>query len=369
MSQIVSTRNLFVNSEQTVVGNSRDVRINLPQQFASAEEHQTIRLTLQTFSMFRNYYSVNENNNKFYVAGIQGGALISQLIEIPVGNYQSYDNPQYGLCAKILGVLKANLAAAPFSIPAVDIANSTATWDYLTNQIQITLDLSNAPGGAITGVKLLTFTLSEYNPSTVPNLVSSIIGQNYNSAFQSAWMILGGCNVDNQGLDVLDNANTDTQNLAAIRGMYGSGGAGGLTFTGYWRAQLTSEDNIYLRTDLNTDAQQTAGFDANSSLFPYVVSSTILAKIPIPDPVADYQVALNAAGAVQENYLEQNIAKQIHYVDNGNNMYSCLLTQKHLGQLRLYLTDRYGRPLPIGAEQLDCDASPFTCTVRCDILE
>lgn len=367
--QIVSTKNLFVNSETVLVGNCRDVIMNLPQQFASCQEHQNLRLTLQTFSMRKNWYNINEGNNKFYVLGLQAAAMISQQIEIPVGNYQSYDNSQYGLCQAILGQLKAKLAAVPFSVPAVDIANSTCTWDYTTNRISITLDLSNAAGGAISGVKLATFTISEYNPSSVPTFISSIIGQDYTAAFQSNWQIMGGCNVDNQTVNLISNAATDTVNLEALRGMYSTGA----TMSGFWRAELDSEENIYMRSDINTDAMMTSGFDANSSLYPYVVSSSILAKIPVQSGLSadTYASAINTADppVIQENYLYQDPHKQIQYMDNGNNIYSVLLSQKHLSQLRIYLTDRYGRPIPIGQEQLTCDGSPFTATIRVDVME
>ena len=176
-SQIVSTKNLFVNSETVLVGNCRDVIMNLPQQFASCQENQNIRLTLQTFSMRKNWFDINEGNNTFYVLGLQGGVMISQKIEIPVGNYQSYDDANYGLCNAILGQVKTQLATAPFSIPIADIGNSTCTWDRITNQIVLALDLNNSVGGAITASKLVSFTISDYNPTTVPSFINRIIGQ------------------------------------------------------------------------------------------------------------------------------------------------------------------------------------------------
>ena len=368
-AQVVSTKNLFINSETVLVGNCRDVIMNLPQQFASCQEHQNLRLTLQTFSMRKNWYNINQGNNKFSVLGLQGAAMISEQIEIPIGNYQSYDDANYGICEAILGQLKAKLVTAPFSVPAADIANSTCTWDYITNRISIVLDLSNAAGGAISNVKLVTFTISDYNPSTVPTFISRIIGQDYQAAFQSNWQIMGGCNVDNQTVNLILNTATDTVNLTALRGMYSTGA----TQTGFWRAELDTEENIFMRSDINTDAMMTSGFDANSSLYPYIVSSSILAKIPIQSGLSadTYASAINTASppVIQENYMYQDAHQQIQYMDNGNNVYSVLLSQKHLSQLRIYLTDRYGMHIPISQEQLSCDGSPFTATIRVDVLE
>jgi hypothetical protein len=318
--------------------------------------------------MRKNWYDINEGNNTFYVLGLQGGVMISQKIEIPVGNYQSYDDANYGLCNAILGQVKTQLATAPFSIPIADIGNSTCTWDRITNQIVLALDLNNAVGGAITASKLVSFTISDYNPSTVPSFINRIIGQEYANAFQSNWQIMGGRNVDNQAVELVKDGETDTVNFGAIRSMYSSAGN---THTGYWRAELDTEENIYVRSDVNTDAMMTSGFDANSSLYPYVVSSSILAKIPVNACNPTYESAINTASppVIQENYMYQDKHKQIQYMDNGNNVYSVLLSQKHLGQLRLYLTDRYGRAIPIGLEQLQSDGSPFTATLRVDILE
>ena len=362
-AQVVATRNLFVNTEETIVGNCRDTTINLPQNLFSCNENQIMRLTLGSFSMKQNWYSVNENNNKFYFVSHDGaGTVSSVLVEIPLGDYQSFSDEEFGLCHQISLALNVSLNQAPYLIPTSN--TQLVTHNSFTNQITIEIVSSGAaPGGVtIAAQKIVSFTLPDYSPSWT-GIIPGIIGHNFVSAFQDNWQIMGGCKHDKK---IDDSTGTDTQQFDALTSMFGGTGA---VHKGYWRASLATEENLYVRTDLNGSNFQTAGYDANSSLFPYVVGSQILGKIPISNENTDYVFEKDPAGARVGRYIYEKPYKLIEFMDNGENLFSIMLPQKHVAQLRIHLTDAYGRPIPIGAEQLKCSGSPFTATIRCDVME
>ena len=60
----------------------------------------------------------------------------------------------------------------------------------------------------------------------------------------------------------------------------------------------------------------------------------------------------------------------IKYTDNGNNMYSILLESKKVNNVRLIVTDSFGRLWPeISAAQIECNAMPFTASLRIDVFQ
>ena len=60
----------------------------------------------------------------------------------------------------------------------------------------------------------------------------------------------------------------------------------------------------------------------------------------------------------------------VKYTDNGNNMYSILLEAKRVSNLRLFVTDSFGRLWPeISTEQIACNAMPFTASMRIDVFQ
>ena len=376
MTQVVATRNLFVNTEETLIGDCIDTTINLPQNLFSCNENQLMRITLGSFTMKQNWYNVNEGNNKFYIVakGVPAGGvtpIISGLCTIEPGNYQSYSDEQYGLIQAVVKAVRTTVEAAPFNVPASTV--KSGTYDYATGTLDLYVDFTGS--ATLTDPILVSFTLPDYSLS-YNNLISQIIGSDYSAAFQDNWQIMGGCrhskNIKSAPPGVTDTGLYEYNQLVPMFTTGPVGVSPGVGFFGKWRASLSSQENIYIRTDLNGTNFQTAGFDANSSLFPYVVGSQILAKIPIPNENTDY-VSERDVGGNQQNvlarYLYEKPYKLIQFMDNGENLFSMIIPQKHVSQLRLRLTDAYGRRLPLLASQVECSGSPFTATIRCDVLQ
>ena len=61
------SRNIFIDSEINTIGNGQKAKVNLPASSFSIGPHEDMRLVLSSFEMRRNWYSINETNNTFYV--------------------------------------------------------------------------------------------------------------------------------------------------------------------------------------------------------------------------------------------------------------------------------------------------------------
>jgi len=369
---IVETRNFFVNTEETLIGECRNVTINVPQSLLSCDETEYMRMTLNSFSMRKNWYNLNKYNTIFYVvAQSSTGTIVSAPIKITEGNYQSFSDATFGFCKSVIDNLDPVLKVAPFNITT---PNTNCNWNPITNKLSISFDTTGATANSLADVKLVTFTIPAYTPAG-SSLVKSIIGNSFISAFQDNQEIMGGCNHINQDTNSFDE-------LTSLMSVVKSGVVANPTFvfTGFYNATLSSEENLYLRTDLNSTSYQTSGFDTDAQLYPYVVNSQILAKIPIMNPeftyVQEYGKSFNVespaalVGTSLGDYRYERPFQIIQYTDNGNNMYSILLLAKKLNNMRLFVTDSYGRLIPeISSQQINCDAMNFTASLRIDVFK
>ena len=359
----VATRNLFVNSESVLIGNSRDVTINLPQNLMKCDEHQTMKISLASFVMRKSFYNINKYNNKFYIVGTDNANnLTSALVTIQEGNYQSFDDPQYGLTTALLNAVDPVLKDAnKFNITT---PNTAVSWNPLTNIITVTF--STTGGTNVASMKFVCFTIKNYTQNA-GSIIQTIINDDTLASFQDTFEILGGC-------DETRNVLTGTVNeqfnaLTSMLGVSLNGAA--YTLTGFYEASLASMEAVYMRSDLNSTSFQTAGFDAGADLYPYVVSSQILAKIPLNNPLTTYVSSKSAKDPYTEaeDYQYQLGYELIKYLDE-NDLFSVIVSNRQINTLRLYLTDSYGRPLPEQSkEQLQCNANYFTATIRVEIME
>lgn len=347
MTQLVDTRNLFVSTESVTNGNSLDTTFFLPQGLMSCDESQRMRLSLLTFSMRQNWYNINQYNNRFYLVAVDavGVILSSALVTIARGNYSSYDNSVFGLTVALETAMGTALTAM-----GITGHNVAVVWDSVTGKLQMTYDASSQP--TYINIKHLAFTINNYT-SSGGSLVQDIIGTNNVTAYQDVFEILGGCK----------NVKNEVSVFSELKDIFDTTFvANAMTATSYWGASLNTMENIYIRTNLNNTSFQSAGFDTGSSKYPDIVSSNILAKIPIGNNNFAYQTD------TVRKMISQEQSKVIYYTDNGNNLFSMYLQTKQQTSMRLYVTDAYGRPLSIESpEQLSCNGMYWTATMRIDV--
>ena len=89
--EVISDFNLFVDSQDLQSGRGDDFRVNLGSAGIQAGDGQFIKLTLQSFNMYKNHYNVNANNNLFTISGVITTGLVafSGTATIPVKNYKT----------------------------------------------------------------------------------------------------------------------------------------------------------------------------------------------------------------------------------------------------------------------------------------
>ena len=373
--KLVQSKRIFVNSERPPHNSEcRDLHLNVLQGVISCNQNQQIRLTLGSFTMRKNFYNVNKYNNTFYIAAKSTSNTISSgKVTIPQGNYQSFTHPSYGLCPAIENAINSTLASTPFSFTGLNPAG--VEYNPVTGiiTIQISLTGSEALNPAFQNMKLVTFTIRNYSPGS-GSIIQDIIGDDVISSYQDNFEIMGGCH-ESRGVltGTLEEQYNDLVDMYSVtpEGHTGSTPPSLFTYTGHYQASVSSRESIYLRTDLQSNNVQTAGFDTGFSDYPYIVNSRILAKLRIPNPGSVYSRTGDGVTAGNDNHTQHEVGYEtIHYEDNGEYLYSMLLTSNQISNLRLSLTDEYGRLLhEESPEQVKCGAMYFTCSIIVDILE
>lgn len=196
----------------------------------------------------------------------------------------------------------------------------------------------------------------------------------FNDSFQSTFEVLGGCYEDRGSIPGVD-ASAQFDNMHGLfEVVQDIVNTEQYTCDGFYPATLQSEENIYLRTDVNSTAFQTPGFD--TGLQTNVASSQILAKIPLNNPTF---AAVNEMyiepqphphSAVERVYLYERPFEVVYFSDNGNNEYSIMLNSKKVSHMRLFVTDKFGRLIPaVSEQQIRCGGLSFTASLRIDIFE
>jgi hypothetical protein len=356
--KLVEERNFFVDTERVLQGNCLDTFISLPQNLLRCDANQNMRITLGSFSMRRNFYNVNFNNNKLYFVTETGGVFSdSALISVEEGDYRNYNDANEGICRSWENAIDTALKALGVVAPA-----SSCNYDRITRKLTFTF---NVTGGAFDNLKMVCFTMPNFRASS-GTMLANIIGNDVESAFQDSHVLLGGCPHTNP------LASTYAELVECIPLTRDAGPP--VTYDGQsiYNANLSTEQNIYMRTDLGNTAFQTSSFDT-ASAYPNVVTSNILAKIPYVNPY-DSQIGEDQGTPPDPNntrvYNTERDTPVIRYIDNGNNLFSLLLLSKGVASMRLFLTDAYGRSLPpISAEQLKCNGIHFTCSLKVYVYE
>ncbi len=90
----IYSRNIFIDSETNVVRDGFAYRVNFPQEPFSILPGQKMKLTLTSYDQRRNWFSVNQTNNKLFFA-VKDDRNIPAAIKfyevlIPPGSYQSF---------------------------------------------------------------------------------------------------------------------------------------------------------------------------------------------------------------------------------------------------------------------------------------
>jgi len=324
--EVVSSYNIFVDSERDLAPNSRGDNIYLPLQQTpiTCADNQYIRLTLQSFSMYKNFPNVNTNNDTFRYTLNQdysgtGGetGLINQDVALELTN-QNYAS-LYDLAKDFGDTLASKLSnhlnkGATLNLSTITPANTTTIAGTTDNIISFEIDIT---AHGITQPLVIQFKVRDGD----------------------IFELLGGDRIR-------DSVATPDLTTASITA--DTSNANKVVITCKFPAQLSTQQNIYLRTNVSNTNIQTESFDAGNTDVVggdnVMGGSRILGKI-----ILDNEFATFTSGTQMEYFVN--------------------LLQKQVNTLQLYLTDSHSRPLPFYTNQTTLGNASFECVIKVDIVQ
>lgn len=312
MASIIDSYNLFLNTERSLSPESKGDNIYLPlgQTPITCGTDQTIRLTLQEFTMNKSWTNVNANNNKFSVRGVVGNPVVEVNTELTPNNYEEPID--------VATDFATQLATALATIKGVSVTGSVLT---------PTTGSTTSNSKSIIKVNMVYASAHGYTTGSTP------IVQFYTDLGMS-YAILGGKRVN-------DTADDTTNSLKVVVVDTTT-----LTFEGYYNAQVATDTHVYLRiNEQNTNiATGSLNSEINTSRTE-MTSTKVLGIIPID---TDY----------------------VRYVANTEMVFFINILAKQVAQLQVYLTNSLGQNLPlIDSNQNTLGNRNFTCVIRVDILQ
>lgn len=306
MSRVVFSRNIFIDSEINSIGNGLYTRINFPTSNFTIGVRQVMKLTLVSFQMRRNFFSINQTNNTFYLFNYPSTGDYTQFVISP-GNYADLDD------------LKTAIKNAIDAVAALN--TSTVAYDPISRKFTITL------AGANSNSYFCSFQVKQGNPPT---------GVSEGGYFNDVNEILGGFSTHD--------------GFTAPVNLFGTT-VGNVAHTTPFVASLNSLEALYLRIGLPTNNFQTYGFERDLANQSGLTPSAIFARIPLVTSYSD------------------PLAPFITFEDP-NNLFNLILQQTQLSSMTLQLTDDKGRLLPeVYPGQASSGNLSFKVTLRWDIVE
>ena len=264
--EVISSYNLFCDSDNSLQGKGDDFVVQVGNAGVSCLDGQFIRMSLESFNMYKNFYNINANNAGFFVRDTVSSQLFTNL------DYKNY---------KTLGDIADNFSEK------VDAALTTLTGIAITETFlpSVLEDLDS------TGYRIISSTLTFAtphpfttgnkvgggNPTVSGDLIVYPMIQCYEAANDS-YAILGGDRIQGTATNTTFNSFITSWISSTV-----------IKVTAKYPAQRSSEEHIFLRCDLPNNNLESASYTVSKTDHStHVVSSDILAKIPIDHEFCNY---------------------------------------------------------------------------------
>ena len=318
-TEVINSYNIYVDTERDINQQSTgdSIMLSLNQTPITCSDNQFIRLTLQSFSMYKSFTNINANNNVFRIT-TTGGAVPVPVTDsrlfIPSSNYASKHTLAMEFATILSNALATAsgvaLAAVPIPITGTDAITPPSSGD--TDNI-ITFRIDFAAAHQLTRVSVRTL--------VEDGDCFEILGTNRIRADDGtpAWDLLNSCTVDLAPASAPVPANS-------------------ILITCPYNCQLSSQQNVYLRTDVNNTNIQTESFNAENTDVAgasNLSSSRILARMIIDNEFVNF-----ATGTQMEYFVNLNT--------------------RQLTFLRLFITDSHGRSIPQNVQRVLAGATGNT---------
>ncbi len=307
-TEVVNSYNIYIDTERNISQTSTggDIMLALSQTPITCQDNQFIRLTLQSFSMYKSFTNVNINNNLFRINGDFGAGAAPAptasdfAVFLKDADYETGNSLGGEFATQLSGAL-AYLSGIPLTATPITLPEA------------ITTAGNNPPASGDTD-NIISFVIN----FTAPHQISNLAVQ-FKVSDGDIFELLGG-----DRIYPTDPA-TQTSIFVNTAPNFGAGvQTDKILVQCKYNHQLSTQQNVYLRTDINNTNIQTESFNSGNTdnrLATNLSSSRILAKL-----------------VIDNQFINYTTGTQMEYFIN--------LTTKQITFLRLHLTDSHGRPIP-----------------------
>ena len=310
------SRLIFIDSSVNTHGDR--TRILLPPRSFTASGKEQISLTLQSFSIRRNWYNINPTNNTGYVYI----DLYYYEFSIAPGVYATFASLATALQAALNACITANTALGAF------VASAAVAYSAESRLFTITWTKQGAV--AAWQPEIRCFAVKAAPPT----------GISLQGGFNDLFEILGA--------RPIRNANDPFNGLQVVTGYP----ANTHVLQSRYPAALNTLDSIYIHLPtLETGTFMSTGHESHIEDSFRLVESSIFARIPF------------ARSAFDE------VHEVVQFEDNGGDSFQSILTRKSLENLDIRITDSKGRSLAsVDPIQSDLGLMAFKMAIRFDIF-
>ena len=278
MSVLISSQDIYVSTQQSGSASAQGsddgfnrFRIAMNSNPLTTGNNQYGRLSVTQFSAYRNFFYVNQWNNKVWVTCVKGGVAKDALIELTKQDYGNIGDIAAEFSTKLIAAFLA-MTGVTFTVKG-ETQNPIAGFikgDSGTGIFGVTLETTGAAHG-ITNVKLQC---RQYLQD--PNVAASVPAQGA-YGFNDSYALLGGKRIG-------------TQDAAAESFTAVNGATDELVITGFFPLQRTTTQYLYMSCSENTSNMESQNISAAQPLSDtHIVSSSIIAKIPLNDTLLGFQ--------------------------------------------------------------------------------
>ena len=325
--KVLNTHALFIDTSaanKESLSKGDDFELHLNTQSIDADRGQFIRVSLNEFSMYKTFTNVNDNNSTFIINNSEATTKNS------IKN-QNYDTI-YEIADALSNVIGNKM-----------VADTTGSADSFT-VAGLTPDSSTGINGTTDNVISFRITTKAGGVATAHNFTKFLI--QFFEEEGDAYALFGG----NRIYGSTPSAENSINVLI---------GTNFIDFVCLYPAQRSTTSHIYLRTSMTTGGSETASLSQETEISsaPEMSYSSILARIPVNSEFCVYE-------------------------PNSPRCFFLDLHQKHLNNIRFYLTDHKNRRIGrrpasaglktaagSGLDQSTLGNLSFSCVLRVDVVQ
>jgi len=319
MARLVNSRLLFIDSDNgdSPLQPDGSFVINMPSHGLNIKPNQHLRFTLVDFHQYKNFYNINANNNCVMVSDDNGSTFNE--IRLTSKNYSTYEDIFQELGDQIIAGV-ASLSGGTATVTTTSLgANPSSTGDRI-----LRLTINKTTHG-------ITNFIVQTRDYTDPGDRSGDFTIDHNDSYA----LLGGKRV------IAPNATQQSFTITIPD-------ADNITITGFFPAQRTTMEHLYIRSDMVNDNYASKSYDANRTDHSIQMThSDIFGKVAIQNEIISYT--------------------ELSGIGSG---YFADIFRRGLSSIRFRITDHKHRSIPeVAADQDTLGNNNFTMTLRVETYE